>query len=42
MSWEFWVGYGVAGIKFFLLGSIWGWMRCKHAAARANRDRRAA
>lgn len=30
MSWEFWLGYVVAGTKFFLFGMIWGRMRLKH------------
>lgn len=35
---EFWLVYTLIAAKFFILGSVWGWMRCSHKARRILRE----
>lgn len=37
-SLEFWLLYLALGAKFFVLGSVWGWMRCASFAKRKLRE----
>lgn len=39
-SLEFWLFYALVGAKFFVLGSIWGWLRRGRSNRRSIADHR--